>query len=68
MKSFREDSLNEMKEKQAINEALLRNMIGGSPQGKPTESINSSKREPYPKWASGPRGEGKEECTREAPK
>ena len=36
LKSFREDSLNERKEHQAINEALLRNMIGWSPQGKPT--------------------------------
>ena len=31
VKSFREDSLNERKEQQAINEALLRNMIGGIP-------------------------------------
>ena len=36
LKSFREDILNERKEHQAINEALLRNMAGGSPQGKPT--------------------------------
>ena len=36
LKSFREDSLNERKEQQAINEALLRNMMGVSPQGKPT--------------------------------
>ena len=36
LKSFREDSLNERKEKQAINEALLHNMTGGGPQGKPT--------------------------------
>ena len=36
LKFFREDSLNEIKEQQAINEALLRNMTGGSPQGKPT--------------------------------
>ena len=35
LKSFREDSLNERKEQQDINEALLRNMTGGSPQGKP---------------------------------
>ena len=31
LKSFREDSLNERKEQQVINEALLRNMIGGIP-------------------------------------
>ena len=36
LKSFREGSLNERKEQQAINEALSRNMMGGSPQGKPT--------------------------------
>ena len=36
LKSFREDSLNERKEQQDINEALLCNMIGGSLQGKPT--------------------------------
>ena len=36
LKIFIEDSLNERKEQQAINEALLRNMMGGSPQGKPT--------------------------------
>ena len=36
MKSFKEDSLNERKEHRAINEALLHNMIGESPQDKPT--------------------------------
>ena len=54
LRSFKEDNLNERKE-QAINEALLRNMMGGSPQAKPTQSTNSSKREPYHKWASIPR-------------
>ena len=34
LQSFREDSLNERKEHQAINEALSRNMTGGSLQGK----------------------------------
>ena len=29
MQSFRDDNLNERKEQQAINEALLRNMVGG---------------------------------------
>ena len=43
LKSFREDSLNEIKEQQAINEALLHNMMRGSPQGKPTQSTNISK-------------------------
>ena len=36
LQSFREDSLNERKEHQVINEALLRNMMGGSPQRNPT--------------------------------
>ena len=31
LKSFIEDSLNERKEQQAINESLLRNMMGGIP-------------------------------------
>ena len=31
LKSFREDSMKERKEQKAINEALLRNMMGGSP-------------------------------------
>ena len=55
LKSFREDSLNERKRQQGINEALLHNMIGGSPQDKPTQSTNRSKREPYHEWASIPR-------------
>ena len=42
--SLIEDNLNERKEHQAINEALLRNMTVGSPQGKPTQYKNSSKR------------------------
>ena len=52
MKSFKEDSLNERKEHQAINEASLRNMTGGSMQSKPTQSTNISKREPYHEWVS----------------
>ena len=55
LKSFREDNLNERKEKQAINEALLCDMTGGSPQGKPTQSTNISKREPYHEWDNSPR-------------
>ena len=47
--SLREDNMNERKEEQDINEALLRNMTRGSQQGKPTQSTNSSKREPYHK-------------------
>ena len=36
LRSLREDNLNERKEQQDINEALLRNVTGGIPQGKPT--------------------------------
>ena len=42
--SFRYDNLNERKEQQAINEALLRNMTGESLQGKPTHSTNRFKK------------------------
>ena len=62
LKSFREDSLNERKEQQAINEALFGNMMGGIPQGKPTQSTNRSKREPYREQANNPR-EAEKECT-----
>ena len=55
LKSFGEDSINERKEQQPINEALLRNMMGGSPQGKPTQSTDRYKREPYHEWANSPR-------------
>ena len=58
--------MNERKEQQAINEALLRNMMGGSLQGKPTHSTNKSKRKPYHKWANSPREEEKKERTPEA--
>ena len=68
LESFTEDTLNERKEHQAINEALLRNMTGGSLQGKLSESTNRSKREPYYKRASSSREEEKEERTPEAPK
>ena len=67
MKSFKEDSLNERKEHRAINEALLRNMTGWSPQGKPTQSINRSKREPYHEQDGSPR-EAEKEGTPEATK
>ena len=40
LQSFRDDNLNERKEQQEINEALLRNMMGGSSEGKPTHSTN----------------------------
>ena len=67
LKSFSEESLNERKEHLAINEALLRNMTGGSLQGKPTHSTNRSKREPYHERASSPR-EAEKECTPKATK
>ena len=40
LQTFRDDNLNERKEQQAINESFLRNMTGGSSQGKPTHSTN----------------------------
>ena len=60
--------MNERKEQQAINEVLLINMTRGITRGKPTQSTNSSKREPYHKRASIPREGEKEEHTSEAPK
>ena len=48
------------KEHQDINEALLRNMTGGSLQGKPTQSTNRSKKRPYHEKASNPREVQKE--------
>ena len=68
LRSFKEDSLNEIKEQQAINEALLRNMTRGILQGKPNRSTNRSKREPYHKRASSPREGEKEAHTPKAPK
>ena len=68
LRSLREDILNERNEQQAINKALLRNMMGGSPQGKPTQSTNSSKREPYHKRASITEEGQKEERMPKAPK
>ena len=67
LKSFREDSLNEIKEHQAINEALLHNMARGILEGKSTQSTNRSKREPLHEWASSPR-EAEKEGTPEATK
>ena len=68
LQSFKDDNMNEIKEHQSINESLLWNMMGGSPQGKLTHSTNRFKKENYHKQASGPREEGKEEHTLEPPK
>ena len=68
LQSLSEDTVNERKEQQAINEALLRNMMGGIPQGNPTQSTKRSKREPYHKRASNPRQEEKEKNSPKAPK
>ena len=57
--------MNGRKEQQAINEALLRNMMGGSPQGNPTHSNNNFKKYFCHKWASSRKEEGKEEHTPE---
>ena len=65
LNSFREDSRNERKEQQALNEALLHNMMGGIPQGKPTQSTNRSKRELYHEQASNPREVEKEGTPKE---
>ena len=43
-------------------------MTGGIPQGKPTQSTNSSKREPYHKRANNPREGENQVQTPEAPK
>ena len=40
-------------------------MMGGNLQGKPTQSTNRSKREPYHKWASSLREEKKESTPEE---
>ena len=44
LESFRDYILNERNEQQAINEALLRKMMGGILQGKPTQSTNMFKK------------------------
>ena len=67
LKSFIEYNLNERKQHQAINEALLCNITEGSPQGKPTQSTNRSKREPYHEQDGSPR-EAEKEGTPEATK
>ena len=57
----------EIKDKQAINEALLQNMAGGSLQGNPTHSTNKFKKYFYDDRASITKEEGKEEHTPEPP-
>ena len=59
--------MSEIKEHQAINEALLRNVTVRSPQGKPNHSTNRFKKEFYHKQKSSSREEGKQEHTREPP-
>ena len=59
LQSFKDDKMNERKEHQAINEALMRNIKGGTPQGKPTHSTNKFNKEFYHKWDSNPREERK---------
>ena len=68
LQSFRDENLNEIKEQQEINEALLRNMMGGIPQGKPTHSKNRFKKESYNKHTNTPRQEREEDHTLEPPK
>ena len=64
--SFKDDNINERKENHVINEALMRNMMGGSPQGQPTHSTNKFKKEFYHKRANNPKEEGKQEHTLES--
>ena len=67
LQSFKDDNMNEIKEQKAINEALLQNMTGGSPHGKPTHSTNKYKKYFYHKPFSSPKEEGKEKHTPEPP-
>ena len=56
--------MNERKEKKAINEALVRDMMGGNPHWQPTHSTNKSKEEYCPKRRiNSPKEEEKEEHT-----
>ena len=57
--------MNEIKEHQAINEALLRNVKARSPQGKPNHSTNRFKKEFCHKEGCSSGEEGKEEHTPE---
>ena len=41
---FKDDIMNERKEQQEINEALMQNMTGGSPHGQPTHSTKKFKK------------------------
>ena len=68
LQSFKDDIMKQRKEQQTINEALLRNMTGGSPSGKPTHSTNKFKKEFCHKRVSSRKEEGKEEHTLEPPK
>ena len=63
LQSFEDDNMNEIKQQQAINEALLWNMTGGSPHGQPTHSTNKFKKEFYHKRANNAKEEEKEEHT-----
>ena len=56
LQSFKDDNINERKEKKEINEDLLRNMTGGIPHGQPTHSTNKSKKCFYRKRARKPKG------------
>ena len=49
--------MNERKEQQEINEALLRNMMGGILQGQPTHSTHKFKKYFCLKWDNNPKEE-----------
>ena len=44
LQSFRDDNMNERKEQQEINEALLQNLTRGIPEGNLTHSTNKFKK------------------------
>ena len=67
LQSFKYDNMNEIKEKKAINAALLQNIMRGIPHGKPTHSTNKTKENGHHKWGKNPREWGKKEHTLELP-
>ena len=68
LESFKDDNMNERKEKKAINEDLLQNIMRVKPHGQPTHSTNKSKEEYHYKRSTNiPKEEEKEEHTLDLP-
>ena len=63
LQSFKDDNINERKNKKEINKSLLRNMMGVNSHGQPTHSTNNSKEVYHLKRMRSPREEGREENT-----